>query len=149
MQSSQDQIPPPQPSGPDTSPAPQQQAPSENTVPSISIPFPVNQIERRGLGGNDIIIGVGVSLVLAAIFWFVGRILTDTLVKQFAEVGAAKRAGVMLFLLLTVLGVFGTFGFLGNLWLATYFLVPAASLSTLMFFVFVFSFVAANRTKRR
>jgi hypothetical protein len=145
MQSPPDQIPPPQQQ-------PQPQGASDQTsqtTPAVQIPISLTPGEARGLGGNDVIIGIGISLVLAAIFWFVGRVVTDTLVKQFAEVGASKRAGLMLFLLLTVMGAFATFGFLGNFWLATYFLIPAASLSALMLIVFLFSLVAANRTKRR
>jgi hypothetical protein len=148
MMQSNDDLPPPQQGSPDqgSSSGAAQTGHSVQMGPvQISIPGD----KTYGLGGNDVIIGVGVSLVLAAIFWFVGRILTDTLVKQFAEVGSAKRAGLMLFLFLTVLGGFVTFGFLGNFWLANFFFIPAAALSTLLFVIFLFTLISANRSKRR
>jgi hypothetical protein len=125
-------------------------APSGQQSGTVQIgPLQISGPAETGLGGNDIVIGVGVSLVLAAIAWFVGRILTDTLVKQFAEVGSAKRAGMMLFLLLADIGTFATFGFLGNYWLTTYFLASSISLTLTLFCVFLYTLIAANRSKRR
>jgi hypothetical protein len=153
MQSNQD-IPAPQPSGP--APAPATPLPQPVTTTPGTPLQPLIQLNGgdafgrpHGLGGNDVIIGIGISLVLAAIFWFVGKVLTDTLVKQFAEVGSAKRAGMMLFLFLAVVATFATFGFLGNYWLALYFLIPGATLAVLLFFMLIFSLVAANRSKRK
>jgi hypothetical protein len=146
MQSNDNQVPPPQPSGPGETPV---TAPAQPT-PSVQLgPVRIGPVSQSGLGGNDVIIGVGISLVLAIVAWFVGRILTDTLVKQFAEVGSAKRAGLMLFLLLTDLATFATFGFLGNYWVTTYFLAAGGSLTFILLCVFIFSLVSANRTKRR
>ena len=145
MQSNDNQVPAPQPSAPD-------QTPPAAPPPAGSIQMGTVQIgtpPQSGLGGNDIIIGAGVTLVLAIAAWFIGRVLTDTLVKQFAEVGSAKNAGLMLFLLLTDLAAFATFGFLGNYWLMTYFLAAAGSLTFILLCVFIFSLVSANRTKRR
>lgn len=148
MQSNDEQIPPPQQSTSEQNPpAPASQAPG--TVQIGSIPVRISGPEPGGLGGNDVVIGIGVSLVLAAVAWFVGRILTDTLVKQFAEVGSAKRAGMMLFLLLTDVGAFATFGFLGNFWMAMYFFVPGIVLTVILFCVFLYTLIASNRTKRR
>lgn len=148
MQSNDDLPAPQQPAAPDqgSNPGAAQTGHSLQMGP-VQVSF--GGEKAYGLGGNDVIIGAGISLVLAAIFWFVGRILTDTLVKQYAEVGSAKRAGVMLFLFLTVLGAFVTFGFLGNFWLATFFFIPAAALSALLLIIFLFTLVAANRSKRR
>lgn len=146
MQSNDNQVPAPQPSTPDQTPAPAPAPPAG----SVQLgPVQINTLPQSGLGGNDVIIGVAITLVLAVAAWFIGRILTDTLVKQFAEVGSAKRAGLMLFLLLTDLAAFATFGFLGNYWLMTYFLAAGGSLTFILLCVFIFSLVSANRTKRR
>lgn len=137
------QIPPPQQQA---TPAPAAAPTAQTDVPSIVIPI---SPEQAGLSGNQIVLGVGISIALAILFWFVGRIVADTLVKQFAEVGAAKRAGLSLFAFLTILGSFATFGFLGKFWLANMFIIPAASLSSLMFIVFIYTLVASNKSKRR
>jgi hypothetical protein len=145
--SSDIQIPPPQPSNGATNDAQKPVQPALTTgatSPVISLGSSPPE-----LSGNQVIIGIGISLVLAAVFWFVGRIMTDTLVKQFAEVSAAKRAGIALFAFLASLGISATFGFLGNFWSAPYFLIPAGTLTLLLFLVFLFSFVGANRSRRR
>jgi len=141
-------IPPPQS---DSSPSPAAQpatVPPATSQAQLSLPINITP-PGGGLSGNQIIMGVVISLGLAALFWFVGRILADTFVKQFAEVGAAKRAGVALFAFLTSLGISATFGFLGNFWSAPFFLIPAGSLVTLLFLVFIFCMVGASRSRRR
>jgi hypothetical protein len=109
---------------------------------------PVRDPEIPGLGNNQIFYGVGISLALAVLFWFVGRMLTDTLVKQFAEVGSAKRAGLTLFVFLTVAGAFATFGFLGDFWQVLEFWLPAALLTAVTFFIFLFGLFGALRSRR-
>ncbi|MBI1329139.1 MAG: hypothetical protein GC166_04450 [Alphaproteobacteria bacterium] len=154
MQSTGDiQIPQPSTSDSDQqTPEAQQQpgTPSTNSGPGLDdFMSLVGRNEPQSLSGNQIIIGIGISLVLAVLFWFVGRIVTDTLVKQFAEVGAAKRAGLALTAFLSVIGVAITFGILGNFWLVPFFFAPAGALTALLALVSLFTFIGANRSKRK
>ena len=153
------QIPPPRTGGTDrgSQPAQQHDVTAQSSAATANnsrsdLGDLVSIVDRNGptvLSGNQIIIGVVASLLLVALFWFVGRSLADTLIKQFAEVSAAKRAGLALTAFLSVVGAAATFGILGNYWLMPYFFAPAGSLSILLFFAFLFSFIGANRSKRK
>jgi hypothetical protein len=144
MQSESDiQIPPAPTKADNTS-----QQNSQQQEQSAIVQVPPKVIIEGGLRNNQILLGVGISLVLAILFWFVGRMLADTLVKQFAEVGAAKRAGRTFFIFLTVTAIFATFGFIGDLWTAIRFIVPGAGLSFITLVVFLFMLVGAFKTRR-
>lgn len=126
-----------------------QQQNSQNAAPSPNDDRQIVHIEGPiGLHNNQILAGIGISLVLAVLFWFIGRMLTDTLVKQFAEVGSAKRAGITLFVFLAISGVFTTFGFLGSFWNTMVFVIPAALLGGLTLFVFFFSLIGALHSRK-
>lgn len=153
MQNSSDvNIPPPQStptqpaqSSPSSPPADQSApAPGQSTLIDVNnLPGP------KVLTPNQIIIGAAISLALAVLFWFLGRIVADTLIKQFAEVGAAKRAGIALSIFLSVVGLSVTFGVLGDYWFLPPFFLSTGSLTLLTFGAFIFSLVAANRSKRK
>lgn len=130
------------------SPQPAPAAEGNQTQPAPGGHTEITFEPSSGLHSNQILAGVGISLVLAALFWFIGRMLTDVLVKQYAEVGSAKRAGITLFIFLAVTGVFTTFGFLGNFWNTLVFLIPAILLGALTLFVFLFCLLGALHSRK-
>jgi hypothetical protein len=146
MQSDNDIQIPPTPSRTDNAPLQNSQQQGQSTT--VQLPSKVIIEGPQGLHNNQILLGAGISLVLAILFWFIGRMLADTLVKQFAEVGAAKRAGRTLFIFLTVTAIFATFGFIGDLWTAIRFIVPGAGLSFITFVVFLFMLLGAFKSRR-
>jgi len=120
---------------PEESPAPQ--GGGSSGFPAS--PFPPVQ---AGMSGKEILLGSGIVLVAALMFFFLSRWFTDYLVKKRKSHTVSSRAGWSLFFFLTFTVCLLVFGALGHLW-TTWLYIGTMSvlvlISLIMFLMSAFS----------
>ncbi len=154
--------------GPAAPPAP---APAPTPTPDIVIPppsgaappttdtMPTTQVPARPAGPPDgpplamsstqMVVAAVLVLVWAGLLIFVRRLLTQSLVTQFADLGRARAAGTTLYLFLLVLGATLIVCALGGYWQILAVTIPSAVLNGVLLLLFLFSYGAARSSRQR
>ncbi len=135
-------IPPPNSSAPPTAPS----TPDTSQAPAMPIGL---DLQPLSLSPTQIVIALVLVLVWAGLLIFVRRVLTQSLVSQFADLGRSRAAGTMLYLFLLVLGATVIFCALGSFWSVLKVVAPAAAVNVVLFILFLFSLIAARSSRQR
>ncbi len=154
-----------------TQPQPQQDAPAPvpNAGPDINIPPPSaapaqppaaqsTQVAPRppalptvlpALSSTQIVIAVLLVLVWAGLLVFARRMLTQSLVAQFADLGKSRGAGTAFYLFLLALGATVIVCSLGSYWTVLAVVIPAGVLDTVLLIVFLVTLGSARASRQR
>ena len=147
-------------------------APAPTPTPDIVIPppngaappppadtMPMTQVPARPAGAPEVppmtmsstqmIIAAVLVLVWAGLLIFIKRLLTQSLVAQFADLGRARAAGTTLYLFLLVLGATLIVCAFGSYWQALTVTIPAAVLNVVLLVLFLFSYSSARASRQR
>ncbi len=126
--------------------------------PSAVETVPATQASGRPAGAVDappalsstqLVIVAVLVLIWAGLLIFARRLLTQSLVAQFADLGRARGAGTTLYLFLLVLGATLAVCAIGGYWTTADVTIPAAVLNAVMLVVFLFSFGGALSSRQR
>ena len=149
---------------------PQPDAPAPNAGPDINIPPPnaapaqppVTQstvVAPRpaavptpvplAISSTQIVIAALLVLVWAGLLVFARRMLTQSLVAQFADLGKSRGAGTAFYLFLLALGATVIACSLGSYWSVLAVVIPAGVLDTVLLVVFLVSLGSARASRQR
>ena len=128
---------------PNTAPAPGTTTPATEVAPR-PVPAPV-----PSLSSTQIVVAAALVLVWAGVLLFARRVLTQSLVAQFADLEKARGAGTTLYLFLLALGATVIVCLLGSFWTVLTVVVPAGVLDAVLLLVFLFSLGAARASRQR
>ena len=148
-------VPPPS----TTAPTPDIVIPPPSGSPQAVETVPATQAPSRPAGAADapppalsstqLVIVAVLVLIWAGLLIFARRLLTQSLVTQFADLGRARGAGTTLYLFLLVLGATLAVCAIGGYWTTADVTIPAAVLNAVMLVVFLFSFGGALSSRQR
>ena len=144
-------IRPPQPATPtpaSPSPAPAATPTPAAPQPSGTLALPPEPTMLGGLTQNGAVIGAGVMLVLAIVFFLLRGAVRNHLIDNRASLAAAGAASWALFVFLLVLAFTVVFGIAGQLWTVTAFIGPLGLLVVVTLCLFLYLFGAARRLGR-
>ena len=88
-------------------------------------------------------------LIWAGLLVFIKRMLTQSLVTQYADLSRARAAGTTLYLFLLVLGATLTVCAFGGYWQTLAVTIPGGVLNAVMLVLFLFSYGAARSSRQR
>jgi isoprenylcysteine carboxyl methyltransferase (ICMT) family protein YpbQ len=91
------------------------------------------------MSGKEILLGSGIVVVAALLFFFLSRWFTDNLVGKRKSHSTASRAGWSLFFFLTFTVCLLVFGALGHMWTTWLYIVPMALLILVSLTLFLLS----------
>jgi len=114
--------------------------PTETPKTGTEQPSGVTQGETHGMmTSKEILLGSGIVIVGALLFFFMSRWFSDYLVKKHKSPTAARRAGWALFFFLTFTTALLVFGFLGGLWGNLLFIIPVGVFAVITLVIFIAS----------
>ncbi len=131
---------------PNAGPAPVPAVPSTETAPR---PAPAPAVPAISMSSTQMVIALVLVLVWAGLLLFVRRVLTRSLVAQFADLEKSRGAGTTLYLFLLALGATVIVCSLGSFWTVLAVVVPAAVLDSVLLIVFLFSLGSARASRQR
>ncbi len=131
---------------PNTAPA---EAPMSSSTEMAPRPVPLPAAVPLTLSSTQIVIAAVLVLVWAGLLLFVRRVLTQSLVAQFADLGKSRGAGTTLYFFLLALGATVIVCTLGSFWTVLAVVIPAAVLDAVLLVVFLFSLGSARASRQR
>jgi hypothetical protein len=99
---------------------------------------------REIMTNKEMLIGAGIVIIGVVMFFFLSRMLVDSMVKGRKSPSSANRAGWSLFFLLTFTTTLVVFGFLGHFWSNWLFIAP---MGLLILVTALMLFVAISKSK--
>lgn len=126
--------------------------PPTDTMPMTQVPArPVGMAEvpPLAMSSTQMIIAAVLVLVWAGLLIFVRKLLAQSLITQFADLGRARAAGTTLYLFLLVLGATIIVCAFGGYWQTLAIIIPAAVLNVVLLVLFLFSYGAARASRQR
>jgi fatty acid desaturase len=103
-------------------------------------PSGVTHIEIQGaMTGKEILLGSGIVIVGALLFFFMSRWFSDYLVKKHKSPTTARRAAWALFFFLIFTTALLVFGFFGGLWGNLLFIIPMGIFAVITLVIFIAS----------
>ncbi len=126
--------------------------PPADTMPVTQVPArptPGAELGVPALSSTQIVVVTVLVLIWAGLLIFVRRLLTQSLVTQFADLGRARAAGTTLYLFLLVLGATLTVCAFGGYWQTLAVTVPGAVLNGVMLVLFLVSYGSARSSRQR
>ncbi len=134
----------PQPNtGPVTAP------PTTTSTEMAPRPAPAPSAPALTMSSTQVVIAVVLVLVWAGLLLFIRRVLTRSLVAQFADLEKSRGAGTTLYLFLLALGATVIVCALGNFWTVLAVVIPAAVLDSVLLIVCLFSLGSARASRQR
>ena len=144
--------PPPSPAGPDINiPPPNGSIPkgTAGTQPPPVQPGPIQHDLQMGMSSTQLVIAVVLLAVWAGLLVLARRLLTQSLIAQFADLGRSRTAGSTLYLFLLALGATVIFCALGDFWSVFTVVIPASVLVVVLLVLFLFSLASARASRQR
>ncbi len=111
--------------------------------PAVPTPMPL------AMSSTQIVIAAVLVLVWAGLLIFARRLLTQSLVAQFADLGKSRGAGTAFYLFLLALGATVIVCSLGSFWSVLTVVIPAGVLDTVLLVVFLVSLGSARASRQR
>lgn len=140
------------PAGPDINiPPPNGNVPGRtvSTQPPPVPPGPAPYDLRLGMSSTELVIAMLLLAVWAGLLIFAKRLLTQSLVAQFADLGRSRAAGTTLYLFLLALGATVIFCALGDFWTVFTVVIPASILVVVLLVLFLVSLTTARASRQR
>ena len=148
-------IRPPQPATPATPAAPSGPAATPSAAPATPAPAPAapgvlvrEPVLVGSLTQNGAVIGTGIMLGLAVVFFLIRGALRSHLIANRASLAQANGASWALFAFLLATAFTAVFGLLGGFWAALSFTVPMGALCLITLALFVALFNGARQVRR-
>ena len=149
-------------------PAPAAQPPAGGAGPDINIP-PPNVAEPSnttatgpqtpasvaaetapiGLSSTQLVIAIVLVLLWAGLLLLVRRLLTQSLLAQFADLGRSRAAGTALYVFLLVLGATLIVCALGDFWNVLVIMIPVGVLDIVLLVLAVVTLASARASRQR
>ncbi len=129
---------------PNAAPAPTTQS-TEIAPRPLAVPTPM----PLAMSSTQIVIAAVLVLVWAGLLIFARRLLTQSLVAQFADLGKSRGAGTAFYLFLLALGATVIVCSLGSFWSVLTVVIPAGVLDTVLLVVFLVSLGSARASRQR
>ena len=117
---------------------------AQTTPPPAPVPDPA-----YGMSSTELVIATVLVLAWAGLLILVKRLLTQSLVGQFADLGRSRAAGTTLYVFLLVLGATLVFCALGGYWQALVIVIPAGVLDAVLLILFLFTLASARASRQR
>ncbi len=125
------------------------QAPTTQSTEMAPRPLAVTTPLPLGMSSTQIVIAAVLVLVWAGLLIFARRLLTQSLVAQFADLGKSRGAGTAFYLFLLALGATVIVCSLGSYWSVLAVVIPAGVLDTVLLVVFLVSLGSARASRQR
>lgn len=138
------------PTGPDINiPPPNGNIPGRAVGTQPVAPGPMPHDLQLGMSSTQLVIAVLLLVVWAGLLVPARRLLTQSLVAQFADLGRSRSAGTTLNLFLLVLGATVIFCALGDFWSVLTVVIPASILTVVLLVLFLVSLTTARASRQR
>jgi hypothetical protein len=149
--------PPPETSAaPDINiPAPNAAPPLSSQVPSTSStemaprPPPAQSAAPLTMSSTQIVIAAALIVIWGVLLIFARRLVTQSLVAQFADLEKSRGAGTAFYLFLLALGATAIICSIGSFWTTLLIVAPALVLDAVLLIVFLFSLNSARNSRQR
>lgn len=159
-----------QPSASPVAPSPDQRPPAGGTGPDINIPPPNGTSEPPattattgsqtppsaaadlapvGMSSTQIVIAIVLVLAWGGLLLLVRRLVTQSLLAQFADLGRSRAAGTGLYVFLLALGATVIVCALGGFWKTLVIMIPVTVLDIVLLVLALVTLASARSSRQR
>ena len=138
--------------GPDINiPPPNVAEPSNSTATGPQTPASAAAAETApiGLSSTQLVIAIVLVLAWAGLLLLVRRLLTQSLLAQFADLGRSRAAGTALYVFLLVLGTTLIVCALGDFWNVLVIMIPVGVLDIVLLVLAAVTLASARASRQR